>query len=45
MKYVEEGKCKGGNGRKDENCSEIPYTLKFSTDIYAKCISKYEGLK
>lgn len=45
VKYVEEGKCKGGNERKDENCSEIPYTLKFSTDIYAKCTSKYEGLK
>ena len=44
VKDVEEGKCKGRN-RKDKNCSEKPYTLKFSTNIYAKCTSKYEGLK
>ena len=43
VKYVEEGKCKGGN--EDKNCSEKPYTLNFSTNIYAKCTSKYEGLK
>ena len=31
---------RGENGRKDEHCSEKPYTLKFSTDICAQCTSR-----